>query len=117
MAASGRLAGAGIFNCLISNGRWLFAYASTKLHRITRRAPFSRATLADADLSVDFAELAGPRDVVTIISTEPLTTDECWTPLAVGEALLLRGGEVVRRAVPSPPVPLSLAVAASASAG
>ncbi|WP_216900011.1 class II glutamine amidotransferase [Synechococcus sp. CCY 9618] len=98
VAASGRLAAAGIFNCLISNGRWLYAYASTKLHRITRRAPFSKATLADDDLSVDFAELAGPRDVVTIVSTEPLTTDECWTPLAEGEALLLRGGEVVRRA-------------------
>ena len=112
VAASGRLAGAGIFNCLISNGRWLYAYASTKLHRITRRAPFSRATLADDDLSVDFAELAGPRDVVTIVSTEPLTTDECWTPLAKGEALLLWGGEVVRRAVPSPPAPVPMATAA-----
>ncbi|MEA5441435.1 class II glutamine amidotransferase [Cyanobium gracile] len=98
--ASVQLTSAGIFNGLISNGRWLFAYASTKLHRITRRAPFARATLADDDLSVDFTELAGPNDVVTIVSTEPLTSDERWTPLVPGEALLLRGGEVIRRAGP-----------------
>ncbi|MCT0206575.1 class II glutamine amidotransferase [Synechococcus sp. CS-1332] len=98
--ASSRLAATGIFNGLISNGRWLFAYASTKLHRITRRAPFARATLADDDLSVDFAKLAGPNDVVTIVSTEPLTTDERWIPLDPGEALLLRGGEVVRHTDP-----------------
>lgn len=67
------------------------------MHRITRRAPFSRATLADDDLSIDFAEVAGPEDVVTIVSTEPLTTDEIWIPLQVGEAVLLRAGEVCRQ--------------------
>ena len=89
------LAGRGIFNCLISNGLWLFAYAGTKLHRLTRRAPFRTATLADDDLTVDFAQLAGPQDVVSIISTEPLTTDESWSRLQVGEAVLLQRGEVL----------------------
>jgi glutamine amidotransferase len=89
------LARRGIFNCLISNGRWLFAYAGTKLHWLTRRAPFRTATLADDDLSVDFAQLAGPQDVVAIISTEPLTTDESWSRLQVGEAVLLQRGEVL----------------------
>ena len=83
-----QLSSAGSFNGLISNGRWLFAFA--------------RATLADDDLSVNFAMLAGPNDVVTIVSTEPLTTDERWTPLDPGEALLLQGGEVVRHAGPLP---------------
>jgi len=91
------LAARGIFNCLISNGRWLFAYAGTKLHRLTRRAPFRTATLADDDLSVDFAQLAGPDDVVSIISTEPLTTDEQWLRLQVGEAVLLRRGELLHQ--------------------
>ena len=91
------LAARGIFNCLISNGRWLFAYAGTKLHRLTRRAPFRTATLADDDLSVDFAQLAGPDDVVSIISTEPLTTDEHWLRLQVGEAVLLRRGELLHQ--------------------
>lgn len=93
--SSRRLELQGMFNCLLSNGAWLFAYASSRLHLITRRAPFGKATLADDDLSVDFSELAGDDDVVTIVSTEPLTTDEQWLPLQAGEAVLLIGGEVV----------------------
>ena len=94
--AARRLEHRGTFNCLLSNGNWLFAHASSRLHRITRRYPFGRATLADDDLSVDFSELAGVDDVVTIVSTEPLTTDEEWLPLQAGEAVLLVDGEVVR---------------------
>jgi len=99
--ASAQLAARGIFNCLIAEGRWLFAYAGTRLHRLTRRAPFARAVLADADLSVDFAQLAGRDDVVTLICTEPLTSNEIWQPLARGEAVLLAHGEVVERALPA----------------
>jgi|LakMenEpi03Aug12_release.lakeMendotaPanAssembly.Ray.scaffolds.fasta_scaffold02287_36 predicted glutamine amidotransferase len=94
---SEQLAQLGTFNALIANGRWLFAHASTRLHRVTRRAPFRRATLADDDLSVDFAQLTTPDDVVTILATEPLTRDETWQPLLPGEAVLLRHGEVARQ--------------------
>jgi glutamine amidotransferase len=96
--ASRRLEEQGVFNCLISNGSWLFAYASTRLHRLTRRAPFGRATLVDDDLSVDFSELAGHDDVVTIVSTEPLTSDEAWIGLEAGRALLIRDGKICRHA-------------------
>jgi glutamine amidotransferase len=95
--ASHQLARLGTFNCLISNGRWLFAYATTQLHHLTRRSPFSRAKLADDDLSVDFAELAGPTDVVTIVSTAPLTTNEPWQAFEPHSALLLRHGEICKR--------------------
>lgn len=88
------LATQGIFNCLISNGSWLYAYCGTKLHTITRRAPFRRATLADDDLTVDFSEETTDRDVVTIVSTEPLTRNEEWRALSPGEALLYIDGEV-----------------------
>lgn len=94
-----QLAAQGILNCLLSNGAWLFAYAGTRLHRITRRAPFGRVRLADDDLSVDFAAITQPTDVVTIVSTEPLTTEASWQRLEVGEGILLRGGEVVARRV------------------
>lgn len=97
------LAQRGIFNALISNGRWLFAYAGTRLHRLTRRAPFRRATLADDDLSVDFAQRTTAGDVVTILSTEPLTLDEQWQPLKVGEALLLQRGDIVAHSIPETP--------------
>lgn len=89
------LAAQGVFNALLANGTWLFAYSSTRLHCITRRAPFQRATLADDDLTLDFAQLTNPDDVVTILSTEPLTRDACWQQLPPGEAVLLRHGEVV----------------------
>jgi len=105
LAKSNQLALMGIFNCLISNGAWLFAYASTKLHRLTRRAPFTTATLADDDLTVDFSQVTTDRDVVTIVSTEPLTTNEQWLPLQSGEALLLRAGELVDHFIPPAQIP------------
>ncbi|MEB3260799.1 MAG: class II glutamine amidotransferase [Cyanobacteriota bacterium] len=97
---SARLATRGTFNGLLSNGRWLFVTASTRLHVLTRRAPFRQARLADDDLSVDFSELAGPDDVVTIVSTEPLTTNEDWQPLQPGQALWIVAGEVLHLGEP-----------------
>jgi predicted glutamine amidotransferase len=91
--AATELAQRGTFNALISNGRWLFATATTRLHWITRRAPFRTATLADAPLQVDFATLTTSSDVVTILSTEPLTTDEQWQAVAPGSSLLWVEGE------------------------
>ncbi|MEB3265219.1 MAG: class II glutamine amidotransferase [Cyanobacteriota bacterium] len=104
VAAADHLAELGSFNCLISNGAWLFAYAGTRLHRLTRRAPFGTATLADDDLTIDFASISQPDDVVTVLSTEPLTRDEDWLPLEGGEAVLLRRGRIVhQRSVRQPP--------------
>lgn len=94
-----QLARQGIFNGLISNGSWLFAFCGTKLHCITRRAPFTTATLRDDDLTVDFAQVTTERDVVTIISTEPLTSNEDWRPLEPGESLLFIEGDVAARAL------------------
>jgi glutamine amidotransferase len=91
------LAERGTFNALISNGQWLFATATSRLHWLTRRAPFQRATLADPPLQVDFSTLTTAKDVVTILSTEPLTTDEHWQPFQAGESLLFCSGEVIHR--------------------
>ena len=91
------LASNGIFNCLISNGRWLYVFCDTRLHIITRRAPFTAATLLDEDHTIDFSTVTTNRDVVTIVSTEPLTTNERWRSLEIGEALLLQCGEVIQR--------------------
>ncbi|MFN9546437.1 MAG: class II glutamine amidotransferase [Cyanobacteriota bacterium] len=98
---SAALATRGTFNGLLSNGHWLFATASTRLHVLTRQAPFRQARLADDDISVDFSALAGPNDVVTIVSTEPLTTNETWEPLQPGQSLWIVGGAV--QALGGPP--------------
>jgi glutamine amidotransferase len=82
----------GTFNLLLSNGQALWAHASTHLHWLQRRHPFSPATLADEDLSVDFAALTQPTDRVVVVATEPLTTGEAWVPMAPGEMQVFVGG-------------------------
>jgi predicted glutamine amidotransferase len=65
-----QLARHGTFNLLLSNGQALWAHATTHLHWSLQRAhPFGAATLADEDLSVDFAAL-----------TAPTTASSSWPP-------------------------------------
>ena len=95
-----RLAELGVFNCLMSDGRSLYAHCGKRLSVITRRAPFGKATLIDDDVQVDFAAETTPNDVVTVVATRPLTRDEAWRDLVPGETLILRNGETL----PTPPL-------------
>jgi predicted glutamine amidotransferase len=97
VATCGRFHRKGVFNCLLSDGDWLFAFCSSKLVQITRRAPFGPAHLKDADVIVDFQGQTTPNDVVTVLATEPLTANEQWTLQQPGEWSLWRGGECVTR--------------------
>lgn len=87
----------GVCNLLLTNGDWLFTFCTTKMASITRRAPFGPARLKDADVTVDFEAETTPNDVVSVIVTEPLTTDERWDLYQPGEWRLWRLGEVIRR--------------------
>jgi len=89
----------GVFNMLLSNGRVLMAFCSTKLQWITRKAPFGEAQLTDADLNIDFSGETSPSDVVTVIATQPLTNNEPWQPLAAGEMAVFIDGLLVRKLV------------------
>ena len=75
----------GTFNMLLSNGQALWAHGSTRLFWLERRHPFAHATLADEDLSVDFASVTTADDRVAVIATEPLTANEPWVPFDAGE--------------------------------
>jgi predicted glutamine amidotransferase len=75
----------GSFNFMLSNGEALWAHCSTHLHHLVRQHPFTRASLQDEDMTVDFAQQTSPRDRVAVIVTEPLTKDEAWTAFAPGE--------------------------------
>jgi glutamine amidotransferase len=75
----------GTFNVLLSNGQALWAHASTHLHWLVRQHPFGPRTLADEDLSVDFAAVTQPSDRVAVVATEPLTQGEAWQAMAPGE--------------------------------
>ncbi|MBK1659356.1 class II glutamine amidotransferase [Paracraurococcus ruber] len=92
---AGQLAGLGVFNMLLSDGRSLFCHCSNRLAWLTRRAPFGPATLVDEDLTVDFARETTPGDVVTVVATRPLTRDEAWTVMEPGSCVVFRQGEAV----------------------
>ena len=96
---SAAYASQGVFNLLLSNGDWLFTYCTTKMASITRRAPFGPARLKDADVTVDFESETTPNDIVSVIVTEPLTTDEKWDVYQPGEWRLWKKGEVIRSGV------------------
>ncbi|MDR9467198.1 class II glutamine amidotransferase [Marinospirillum sp.] len=90
-----KLRGLGVFNLLFSDSRYLYAYCSTKLAHITRRAPFGAARLKDTELEIDFSACTTPRDVVSVLATEPLTTNETWHIMQPGEMVVFEDGEVV----------------------
>ncbi len=95
VARAARAIGArGTFNFLLADGSQLFARCATKLCYIVRKAPFAKATLADDDLSVDFATVTTLRDRVAIIATAPLTRDERWTLGRPGEMWVFRRGRL-----------------------
>lgn len=101
---------AGVCNLLISNGNWLFSLCTSRLTSIVRRSPFGAARLSDRDLEVDFLQHTTPRDVVAVIATAPLTSNEAWDTFLPGEWRLWRGGTVIRFGriqVASPPGPVT----------
>lgn len=89
------LRGRGVFNVLLSDSRALYAHSGRRLHYLTRRAPFGTATLVDEDWRVDFSQETTPTDVVTVLATRPLTREEEWDQLPVGQLLTFRNGERV----------------------
>ncbi|ORU94065.1 MAG: class II glutamine amidotransferase [Cycloclasticus sp. symbiont of Bathymodiolus heckerae] len=89
---SREIASLGVFNMLMSDADNLYTYCNTKLSWLTRQAPFVEAQLLDADVRVDFKKETSDTDVVTVIATEPLTSNEQWTKMKEGEFSVFRLG-------------------------
>lgn len=85
----------GVFNMIISDGLHLMSFCGNNLCYITRRAPFGKATLKDTDVTIDFQQETTQNDIVTVIATRPLTTDEEWHVLQAGSWRLFRLGELL----------------------
>lgn len=68
----------GVFNVLISDAKYLYAYSSKSLYWITRKAPFGKARLIDKEMTIDFNKVTSNKDIVTVIATQPLTDNESW---------------------------------------
>lgn len=92
LAACQQLAQRGVFNMMLSDGQTLYAYCHSRLHWLTRQAPFGQAQLVDRDLMVDFAAQTTPADVVTMIATEPLTLNENWQAMEPGQLQVWQQG-------------------------
>ncbi|WP_299021732.1 class II glutamine amidotransferase [uncultured Photobacterium sp.] len=85
----------GVYNMLLSDGEYVLTYCTNNLHWITRRAPFGQASLIDEDVTIDFQKETTPNDVVTVIATQPLTNDENWHKMQVGEFNMFHFGEQI----------------------
>lgn len=85
----------GVFNVLMCDADSLYSFCGTKLSWLTRQAPFKQAQLLDTDLSVDFKAETSDKDVVTVIATEPLTSDEHWHKMDRHEFHVFRSGKKV----------------------
>ena len=90
-----KIARHGTFNFVLGDGSYLYARCDTKLCHIVRKAPFGKATLADEDVSIDFARYTTPRDRVAVVATTPLTKDERWVHGVPGTMWVFRHGSVV----------------------
>ncbi|WP_448568563.1 class II glutamine amidotransferase [Thalassotalea ganghwensis] len=92
---SKQVAKLGVFNLMLTNGEYIFAFCTNNLHWITRRAPFGKASLIDEEMTVDFQQETTEKDVVTVIATKPLTDDETWHQMKPGQWQLFHLGEQV----------------------
>jgi predicted glutamine amidotransferase len=84
----------GTFNFLLGDGRHLYARCATRLAYIIRKAPFGLASLADADVRIDFSTVTTPRDRVVVVATCPLTTNEAWNLGRSGELWVFDRGKL-----------------------
>lgn len=105
---SAQLRANGLFNFILSNGRWLMAHSAGLLHYIIRQAPFGEAHLLDDDVQVDFSAVTTPNDSVAVIATLPLTQNETWQQLAVNELLMFQEGKILWRNRPENPCYLTI---------
>ncbi len=87
----------GTFNMLLCDSRYLYCYCSTDLTWLTRRAPFGEASLIDTELTVDFSTVTTPNDIVTVVTTRPLTDNETWHSMRRGQLIVFRDGVQVNR--------------------
>jgi len=85
----------GVFNMLLSQGEFLICFCGTNLHWLTRRAPFGVAELSDAEMRVNFKKETTPRDIVTVVATQPLTQNEQWQKMNPGEIIVFAKGEPI----------------------
>jgi predicted glutamine amidotransferase len=100
-AWAARLSAHGCCNMLLTDGRALFAHASTKLAWLQRQHPFGQTQLVDCDLGIDLAAAHTAGERVVLLATAALTHGEPWQCFAPGESRVFAQGECIWSQVPS----------------
>ena len=90
-----QLAAHGVFNILLTDGKALYAHASTRLSWVQRRHPFARARLVDCDMEIDLSTANAPSDCMVAVATRPLTVGEAWQDFQPGELRVFAAGQSV----------------------
>lgn len=88
----------GKFNCLISDGDYLFCYYDRNRYNglcfVQRMAPFSTVHLLDEDFEINLAEEKRISQKGFIVATKPLTNEK-WENFHPGELIVFKNGEIV----------------------
>jgi glutamine amidotransferase len=84
----------GVFNFMLSDSTQLYVYCSNRMCWLTRKHPFGLANLVDTKEVIDFRKLTTTKDIVTVIASRALTSNEDWQTMAKGEFLIFQNGKV-----------------------
>ena len=83
------LAADGVFNMLLSDAQYLYAYCSTRLSVLKRSSMSGDSSFSDDEMSVEVEK----NSLITVVATVPLTK-ESWKKLDRGQLIVLKDGEV-----------------------
>ncbi|HEY3592803.1 MAG TPA: class II glutamine amidotransferase [Polyangiaceae bacterium] len=95
-ALANELGSDGILNFLLADGKFLFARCGDNLCHIVRRPPLGQATLVDAEMQVNFADVMRGPGPIAVVATQPLTRDETWVKATPGTLWVFSDGELVK---------------------
>lgn len=89
----------GYFNCLFSDGEYLFAYHDKNnyngLYYVERKSPFKIVNLVDEDFEIDLSKEKDSKQRGFIIATKPLTKNEDWEPFEKSQLIVFKDGNIV----------------------
>ncbi|MEM4973321.1 MAG: class II glutamine amidotransferase [Candidatus Hadarchaeales archaeon] len=88
----------GSFNCLMSDGEYLFCYHDKGEHKglcfVQRRAPFGTVRLCDEDFEINLDAEKDPSQRGFIVASRKLTYER-WEKFEPGELIVFRNGDMI----------------------
>ena len=86
------LARHGTANFLLSDSEYLYAHRTTKLFYLERKCPLPKEIVGSPAMQVTLAQPEGAVQHACLIATEPLTPNERWIALPLGQVVVFHRG-------------------------